>query len=514
MAAEARPAERELRRPLPTLRAVLEGAGIGAHARILQLGGVGGGQTLPSSVLAGLGAKVYVVDPEGADSGDRVRHIGGDPFTAELPDDIDLCVAMPALVRMPDMIEGLLYDEIYDALREGGIVAMLFPRDATDKTLIAQGAAAVRIRSALQGFVEAHFGAHVVPDAAALAAKFDACPYFEFVDVAARTKGAFDSDAFVWLVLRKRPAPSAKAAKKKATPGLPRTPRADQFSLSELEAFLSAVKRAGVTFVPVHEFAERYTAYYEQPAKERQKSFAPFGLVKFDIHGNVRRAYEVAEMLHRLDVPGLFLMMHRHPLNAEYYDQGSTWRMLRRMQSAGHEIGIHADPFCLIREHGDLHRGFKEAIRDLRDRGLTIRTATLHGDTREHIKARGLQANDFFRERYRKTKWDGLPPEGEESLATHVHQYSHRRIAKQFGIEYFAEVNFLKDGQLLNKEGMMYVSDNARAIRITSIPRALVSTEQLSAEKVFVIDDDFITRAAGVLKKRPFLALFHPQWYW
>jgi hypothetical protein len=95
-----------------------------------------------------------------------------------------------------------------------------------------------------------------------------------------------------------------------------------------------------------------------------------------------------------------------------------------------------------------------------------------------------------------------------------VHQYSHRRIARQFGIEYFAEVNFLKDGQLLNKEAMMYVSDNARAIRITSVPRALAATEQLSAQKVFTIDAGFIKEAVGVLKKRPFLALFHPQWYW
>lgn len=510
MPADRIPTDVAVRRALPTLKAALDAAQVPSSARVLQLGG---GQGPLASALSGIDGPVFLADPDGADSPPRVSRIGGDPFVAEFPSDIDLCLAVPGLVRIPDMIEGLLFDGIYPALREGGIVALLFPRDATDRTLIAQGAAAIRVRATLQAFLEAHFGGPVIAEPEQIGAKFEHCPFFEFVDIATRGKGTFDADAMVWLILRKRAGRPPKA-RKKQTRAFARTPRTDQFSLDELKGLLSSLKEAGVALLPVHEFSERYAAYWALDSRARRQFNSPVGLVKFDIHGNIRRAYEIAEMLSDIGVPGLFLMMHRHPLNQEYYDSPLTWRMLKRMQASGHEIGIHADPFLLIRESGDLHRGLKEAIIDLRHHGLTIRSATLHGDTREHIKARGLQANDFFRERYRKTRWDGLPPEGEETLAAHVHQYSHRRIASQFGIEYFPEVNFLKDGQLLTRDSMLYMSDNARAIRITGIPRYVSPLDQLTAEKPFVIDPVFVDKAVGILTKRPFLALFHPQWYW
>jgi hypothetical protein len=510
--AAPRSPESQARQILPALKALLDKAGVPKQARILQLGGASGGQ-LPSATLAGIAGPIFLVDAEGQDAPPRVTRVGGDPFSAELPEDIDFCIALPGLVRIPDMMEGLLYDSIHGALREGGIVALLFPRDTTDRTLIAQGATAIRVRSTLQSFLTAHFGGQTIDDPQAIAAKFGNCSYYEFVGLATRGKGAFDAEAMVWLVLRKR-AGAAPKLRKRPSRAFARTTRPDQFSLDDLAKFIGGMKGGGIEFVTVDVFAERYAAYLALDAKTRRKFNTPFGLLKFDIHGNIRRAYEIAQMLRGLDVPGLFLMMHKHPLNQDYYGYDSTWRMLRRIQASGHEIGIHADPFCLIRDAGDLHKGFKDAIIDLRQRGLTIRSATLHGDTREHIKARGLQANDFFRERYRKTKWDGQPPEGEEMLAEHAFKYSHQRLAGRFGLEYFAEVNFLRQGELLTTESMLYVSDNARAIRISSIPKWIAPVDQMSAEKPFVIDDAFIAKATGVLKKRPFLALFHPQWYW
>jgi hypothetical protein len=497
-------------RVLAPLRAVLDAAGLPKRARTMQLGIAAGGQS-PASMLAGIDGPIFLIDPEGKDAPPRITRAGGDPFVAELPEDIDLCIAMPGLVRLPDMVEGLLFDGIHASLRDGGLVALLFPRDAADRTLIAQGAA-LRVRQTLQAFLTAHFGAQTIDDPDRIAAKFTDCAYFEFVGLATRGKGQFDAEAMVWLVLRKR-AGTPKARRKPAR-AFARTPRPDQFSLDQLGNLIQGLTEAGIEFLTVDKFAERYKEFWALTPKQRRKFDEPFGLLKFDIHGNIRRAYEIADMLRNMDLPGLFLMMHRHPLNQDYFDQPTTWRMLKRIQSVGHEIGIHADPFCLIREYGELHQGFEEAVAHLRERGLNIRSVTLHGDTREHIKARGLQANDFFKEKYRRTKWDGKPPEGEGALAAHTYKYSYEWLSEHAGLEYFAEVNFLQHGKLITRESMMYVSDNARAIRVSSIPKYISQPDVVSAEKPFVIDDAFIKRAAEILKKRPFIALFHPQWYW
>jgi hypothetical protein len=510
MAADRRPPDSASRRVLLPLRAVLDAAGLPKQARTLQLGVAAGTQS-PVSMLAGIEGPILLVDPDAKDAPPRITRAGGDPFVAELPEDIDLCVAIPGLVRLPDMVEGLLYDNIHASVRDGGLVALLFPRDTTDRTLIAQGAA-LRVRQTLQTFLTAHFGTQVIDDPKQIAAKFASCAYYEFVDLATRGKGPFAEDAMVWLVLRKR-AGTPKARRKPAR-GFARTPRPDQFSLDQLGDFIRGLTEAGVEFLTVDKFSERLEKFWALTPRLRRKFNEPFGLLKFDIHGNIRRAYEIAEMLRNMDLPGLFLMMHKHPLNQDYFDQPTTWRMLKRIQSVGHEIGIHADPFCLIRDYGDLHEGFLQAVAHLREQGLNIRSVTLHGDTREHIKARGLQANDFFKEKYRRTKWDGLPPQGEEALAEHGYKYSYEWLAANAGLEYFAEVNFQHQGKLITPESMLYVSDNARAIRISSIPKYIAPTDVVSAEKPFVIDDAFTKRAADIVKKRPFIALFHPQWYW
>lgn len=493
---------------LLSLGGALQRAALPTAIRALVLGGGAAGQKQIAQVLAAHEGSIQLIDSDGTEPPSRMQRIGRDPFAAEFPADLDLCVAMPPLARMPDMIEGVLYDGIHGALREGGIAIVPLPRDCTGQTLISQGATLSRNRECLQSFLMRHFGGQTIAAASAIAAKFASCPFFDLVAIASRTRPTFAADPVVWLLLRKR---RGNAVGERA---FPKTPRPDQFALSDLEALLCSVQAAGVSLLPVDQFAARYKEYLSFGNRRRKTRVVPFGHLKFDIHGNVRRAHDVAKMLHKHSIPGLFLMMHRHPMTLEIFDSPATWQILRGIQNMGHEIGIHADPFCLIREAGNLHKGLQAAIEDLRARGLTIRAATLHGDTREHIKARQLQANDFFREKYRRSKWDGLPPEGEEELAKHTYIYSYRRIANQFGIDYFAEVNFQERGKLLTTEPMMYVSDNARAIRISSIPKDVRSREVVTAQKPFVIDADFIRDATDVLRQRPFLALFHPQWYW
>jgi hypothetical protein len=136
----------------------------------------------------------------------------------------------------------------------------------------------------------------------------------------------------------------------------------------------------------------------------------------------------------------------------------------------------------------------------------------VHGDTRTHIKECGLQANDFFSEGFRQTRWNGQPPKGEEFLATHVRQYSQAKIAQDHGIEYFAEPNFSQNGVLVNETPPAYLSDNRRQLRINNLPED-AGGPVLAAPEPLRIAPDFARAVALALKTRPFLALIHPQWY-
>ncbi len=280
------------------------------------------------------------------------------------------------------------------------------------------------------------------------------------------------------------------------------------FRREDLKQFLLALMGGGIAFLPVDKFADGYEAYFARAARNPPKK--PFGLLKFDIHNDIERPLQVAQMLSDIGAPGLFLMMPRHSLNEGFYERKRTWEILLKIQSLGHEVGLHADVFDLIATYGDLYKGLNEALKDMRARGLAIRSASVHGDTRRHIKAVKLQGNDFFKEQFRRTKWTGKPPVGQEFYADHVRRYSHRRIAEECGLEYFAEVKFLHDGRRLAEEQMLYLSDNRRALEIRNVPG---HDGALVCEKPFGITPKFTAEAIAALKLRPFLTLLHPQWY-
>jgi hypothetical protein len=286
------------------------------------------------------------------------------------------------------------------------------------------------------------------------------------------------------------------------------TVNSNGFRLDDLKLFLAALRDSGIAFLPVDQFAQRYRRYHGRDTRKPPKK--PFGLLKFDIHNDIERPLEMARMLAGIGAPGLFLMMPRHPLNEGFYDRERTWQILREIVSLGHEVGLHADLFHLISTHGDLYKGLNESLKDLRERGLAIRAASVHGDTRRHIKAVKLQGNDFFEEEFRRTKWTGDPPKGEEFFAQHVRRYSHLRIAEECGLEYFAEVKFLREGRPISDDQMLYLSDNRRALEIRNIPG---QDENLVCDRNFAITPEFTALAIAALRQRPFLTLLHPQWY-
>ena len=317
----------------------------------------------------------------------------------------------------------------------------------------------------------------------------------------------------MWNSLRNGPRKSAATTATKATTVLRRLVGGEQFQQSEFAAFLQATQEAGIAMLTIDEFATRYSAYYDAHPHASKRQDARFGHIKFDIHGDIVRPVEMARILNRAGVRGLFLIMHRHALNDSWHGSAQMWDALAEIRDLGHEIGLHADPFHLIATHDDLYAGLESALAEFRARGYPMRTMTLHGDSRAHIKARKLQANDFFADEFRKSKWDGIAPEGQEMLAEHVRQYKHRKLYRKLGIEYVADVNLVKKGKLIVRESMMYLSDNQRRLRIGHVPKRVVPSGIFEASELFSIPPEFIAQAVEILVQRPFLALFHPQWF-
>jgi hypothetical protein len=416
--------------------------------------------------------------------------IAGDPFTVDLPRDVCACFVSTALSRIPDTFEELLHEKLAGAMRPGGVAALQFFRDTSDAAFDRLSTHA-NVRVLLRDFVKVQFGAETV-GRAELAAKFEGDGSFEFLGLASRTNRPAEEEALVWVLLRRRTSGDASLT------GFLRTPRADRFPQAELGKLVSTLETSGIAFLPVDQFADRLKG-------------APgaFGLVKLDIHHSIRRSLEVGRVLKQQGVHGLYLMMHRHALSADYYDAPFTWEVLRELAGMGHEIGLHLDPFHMIREYGDLYKGVAEALADMRGRGLTIRAATLHGDTSTHLRARNLFAYDFFEEMKFRSTWDGQPPAGEPVFAEHVGRYSFKTLAQDHGLRWFAEANFVADGAVLSSQPLAYLSDNRKTIALLNTPSG-----EINDDAPFRISEKFASRAAEALKAQPFLALFHPQWMW
>lgn len=471
---------------MTSLDAVLERVSIPPQSRILTLGRASpAAKNLIDLALENhKGPRIAVDDPSA--EGER---IAGDPFTVDLPSGIAACFVTLALARIPDSFEELLDTQIRGALLPGGIAVLQFCRDASDQAFDRLKISHANARAALRDFLLHHFDAETLDAPDAIADKF-AGSGFEFVGWASRTSKPPSEEPLVWVVLRRTEEPPRSA--------FARTRRADRFAQDEFAEMVASLRGAGIALLDVENFAARLGG-----------ETGGFGLLKFDIHHSIRRALEIGEILRRQNLPGLFLMMHRHALSADYYDAPLTWQVLRELEGMGHEVGLHLDPFHIVRQSGDLDKGVGEALADMRGRGLNIRAATLHGDTAQHLRARNLFAFDFFKELQFRSTWDSKGPDGELIFAEHVGRYSFADLARDHGLRWFAEANFVADGKVLSAQPLAYLSDNRKTM-------ALLNTKdgEISDEAPFRIGAEFRARATEALKSRPFLALFHPQWIW
>ncbi|HWA03019.1 MAG TPA: hypothetical protein VG819_05755 [Rhizomicrobium sp.] len=473
---------------MASLDALIAAANLPRDARVVTIGRAS--QAAKNQIDLALenhkGPRLTIDDPSA-----EGETVAGDPFTIDLPAETDACFVTLAIARIPDSFEELLDHRLRGSLRTGGIAVLQFCRDASESALDRLNVSHANARAVLRDFLLHHFGTEKV-GAGEIAAKFEGDGSFAFAGVASRTNRPVEEEALIWVVLKRRHSGDG------GLKAFPRSGRADRYPQAEFAQLIEGLGAAGAAFVPVDEFARRL-----------EGEAGGFGLLKFDIHHSIRRALEVGEILKRRNVPALFLTMHRHPLSADWYDAPFAWQSLRALQDMGHEVGLHLDPFHLVRAHGDLDAGVSAALAELRGHGLSIRAATLHGDTAQHLRARSLFAFDFFGELRFRSTWDGKAPDGEAFLAEHVNRYSFSDLAREHGLRWFAEANFVADGRVLSAQPLAYLSDNRRTV-------ALLNTGEgeIADAAPFRISPEFAARAAGLLRSRPFLALFHPQWLW
>lgn len=415
----------------------------------------------------------------------NVRIAVADFETAPIAEDHDLCIACPAPDQIADAYEGWLEGPIARALKPGGVAIIPWPAAELSS------AGTVDDRDAPLRTFRAH---HFTAERPSLADAFARSSLFEL-------EGSEDlgKEAEVWLRLIRRASPLSKAE-----PAFTRSAREDRFPMADFATFARRLRRSDIKVVRTAEFAERFATYV--PDAEQAEGY---GVLKFDIHRGIKRAEEMARILANASLPGLFLMMHRHDANASFFDHPETWSILRSIEKMGHEVGLHIDPFDLVRRHGDLLAGVAAAANELREKGLSVESATLHGDTRATIRARKLRALDFFEDGKHVSAWDGIAPVGDEQLVEHFGLYSLHELQARSGIRYLAETTFGNAGTMIRPFVPLYISDNTRVLR-TSGGRK----QRVRGDRPFRISYVLARRIAGQMRQRPFLALFHPQWYW
>lgn len=465
----------------PDLLHLLKSCGVQDGARVLRIGAVSAAVDRKLiATMAGLGAKGFAVS--------------GDAFNVPFPRDMDAVIVALPVAATPDVFEELIYGRVAPSLAQGGVAIVQFCRDASDAALEAMNVAPAA-RATLQNFLQANFGAATIDTLSPVAKRFADDGVFECMGWAPRSKADVRTEPMVWLALRKR----LQVTRQRA---IARSQRPDRYSIGELGALVTAMRHESMTFALPDEFVAHIRAGEGA------------GLIKLDLHRNIRRPPEVARTLRDAGAMALFLMMHKHPFNEAFFDADETWDILKSIRDDGHEVGLHLDPFHLVRAFGDLYAGVESALADFSKRSFTVRAATLHGDTSAHVAAVGMKAWDFFAEDAPRRGWNGTPPAGEAFFADHVGRYSHAQLAAKFGVAHMAEAHYRHNGELIAPNALLYLTDNSRSLQLTNIFVEGGGTRAISVGEQFRIPPLFAHQIAPALRNQPFLALFHPQWFW
>ncbi len=164
---------------------------------------------------------------------------------------------------------------------------------------------------------------------------------------------------------------------------------------------LETARRAGAVFAPV--------SHIDSAVKARQPRF----LLKHDIHAlALDSLLEFASLqADRGIAASYFFMAPEHPLTRRAYSFAEQAEAMRRIGKMGFEIGIHLDPFFLIRQEG---RPLEQVVSRILERfaleGIEFGLGNTHGNSAcRHPDRNGFEtAYDLFSEVARQPDFPAL----------------------------------------------------------------------------------------------------------
>lgn len=257
------------------------------------------------------------------------------------------------------------------------------------------------------------------------------------------------------------------------------------FTLSSYETLLRRLIKAGVTYDTFGSFSDAMKA-------GRKTHY-----LKHDIHKDLPACLAMAKLEQSLGVKATYFMMPRHAINNAFFDHEETWKTLREIEAMGHDIAVHLDLFELFREHGDIVRGANAVIDEMRAKGLSVRGANCHGNTRMW-QAYKIDQRVFFKEFYYETSgWD-------PAWAPLVARWSWQDIKA----EYWADSAIAVQGQPPMTPPYL-VSDNSGTFNAGSTQAG--TWEYVSGR--YDIDAGFMDSAIPAISKGVCVYLVHPQYF-
>lgn len=241
-----------------------------------------------------------------------------------------------------------------------------------------------------------------------------------------------------------------------------------------------------------------------------------------------------------------FFMPNGHPRTRKSYSFSEQAKAMRTVQSLGHEVGIHVDPyFLMVMYDTDLQTAIEIVISDFSNEGIEITVGNMHGNSRHnHADINGYGTSfELFDEVSRHSDFPKLSDLQCES-AELVRQ--NRVRLSQFGIKYWADMpiwssklgfvrtNFLTDNQLGKKGTFEFVTCYETIEAYLVCDRQPPGSRNVAAGKqVFCRDkdnekilgplpekghydflsSDFIKQFSSSSLLSPLLVLIHPEFY-
>jgi len=268
--------------------------------------------------------------------------------------------------------------------------------------------------------------------------------------------------------------------------------------------------------------------------------------LKHDIHGlNLKNLVDFAAVESCMGIRGTyFFMAPNHPDTQPFYDFSAQADAMQEIQSVGHEVGLHLDPYFLMLHYNQpLYQVMEYCLSCFRSLGVNVQSMNMHGNTQhKHRDKNGFGTSfELFDEIARQPDFPTLAAMYPESAAI---VRENRVRLKDYGIEFWADMpiwsaelgyivtNFISDNGLA-KNGqyeLLTHQDTANQYAITHYqppgarnrhaPERLIACEGSAAPDRFGnwklafesadIENLFSTNPFAL---RPAQMLLHPQFY-